>query len=293
MFLSKPFSPLAQILSRIIHQNSDHRSASVTPPAVDKRQVGKSRGQVHLIGCGPGAADLLTVRADQLIRNAQVVIYDRLVSKEIIDLIPASAERHYVGKAPGNHSVLQSKIGELMVSEARRGKSVLRLKGGDPAIFARMAEEIDALNHASIDWQIVPGITAASGCAAAAGIPLTDRDSAHQVRFITATHHADHLRHDWSSLARRDQTLVFYMGLEALPSISARLQKHGLPADWPILLIENGTRAEQRNLLATLGTIVEKTQQAQFQTPSLIIVGEVTRTAKQQAIALARAQEVA
>lgn len=293
MFLSKPFSPLAQILSRIIHQSRDQHSASVTPPVVDKKSTAKARGQVHLIGCGPGAADLLTVRADRLIREAQVVIYDRLVGEDILDLIPVDAERHYVGKAPGNHSVIQAKIGELMVAEARRGKSVLRLKGGDPAIFARVAEEIDALNQASIEWQIVPGITAASGCAAAAGIPLTDRDSAHQVRFITATHHADHLRHDWASMARRDQTLVFYMGLEALPTITSRLQQQGLPADWPILLIENGTRADQRNLLATLDTVVDKTKQAQFQSPSLIIVGEVTRTAKQQAIALARTQEVA
>ncbi|SEG76797.1 uroporphyrinogen-III C-methyltransferase [Marinobacterium lutimaris] len=292
MFLSKPFSPFAQILSRVVLLG---RSDKTTSPAdtVDKKPIYPTKGRVHLIGCGPGAADLLTVRADQLIRNAQVVIYDRLVSKEIIDLIPANAERHYVGKSPGNHSVLQAKIGELMVAEAYRGKNVLRLKGGDPAIFARMAEEIDALNSAGINWQIVPGITAASGCAAAAGIPLTDRASAHQVRFITATHHVDHLRHDWASLARRDQTLVFYMGLEALPFISARLQKHGLPADWPILLIENGTRDDQRNLLATLDTVVEKTQQARFKTPSLIIVGEVTRSAKQQAIALARAQEVA
>jgi len=250
-------------------------------------------GEVHLIGCGPGAVDLLTVRAYRLIEQAEVVIYDRLVGEDILALIPASAQRYYVGKAAGHHSVTQARIGELMVEQARRGNTVLRLKGGDPAIFARMAEEIDALDAAGIGWHIVPGITAASGCAAAAGIPLTDRACAHQVRFITATHHADHLAHDWAELARTDQTLVFYMGLESLPDISASLQAHGLPGDWPILLIENGTRDNQRNLLSTLDKVVTQAGQAEFKTPSLIIVGEVTRSAKAGALALAQRLEAA
>lgn len=292
MFLSNCFNPLTQILGRLIHPNRHTNLTGIKKTGLPETSRSHTPGKVHLIGCGPGAADLLTVRADRLIREAEIVIYDRLVGEDILDLIPANAERYYVGKSPGNHSVLQAKIGELMVAQARRGKSVLRLKGGDPAIFARMAEEIDALNSANLEWQIVPGITAASGCAAAAGIPLTDRSSAHQVRFITATHHADHLRHDWSSLARRDQTLVFYMGLEALPKISAALQNKGLPSDWPILLIENGTRADQRNLLATLDTVVDQAKAAKFRSPSLIIVGEVTRTARDQAIALASEREL-
>ncbi|WP_432696810.1 uroporphyrinogen-III C-methyltransferase [Marinobacterium sp. YM272] len=293
MFLSNRFNPLAQTFNRIIDLGRRKTNTPInTAFKAGRKSTGKP-GEVHLIGCGPGAADLLTVRADRLIRAAQVVIYDRLVGEDILDLIPADAERYYVGKAPGDHSVPQAEIGTMMVEQASRGKTVLRLKGGDPAVFARMAEEIEALNSAGIPWQIVPGITAASGCAAAAGIPLTDRGSAHQVRFVTATHHADHLSHDWAALARRDQTLVFYMGLEALPTITTELQKQGLPGDWPILLIENGTRADQRNLLASLDCIVDKAREAQFRSPSLIIVGEVTRTARAQAISLARAQEVA
>ncbi|MBR9885109.1 MAG: uroporphyrinogen-III C-methyltransferase [Oceanospirillales bacterium] len=253
----------------------------------------RTSGQVHLIGCGPGAMDLLTVRALRLIEQAEVVIYDRLVGEDILALIPHSARRYYVGKAPGHHSVSQARIGELMVEQALEGKTVLRLKGGDPAIFARMAEEIEALNSAGIQWHIVPGITAASGCAAAAGIPLTDRNSAHQVRFITATHHTDHLQHDWAALARPDQTLVFYMGLESLPAISASLRAHGLPNDWPILLVENGTRTNQRNLLSTLESVVERAREARFKTPSLIIVGQVTRSARQTNELLAQAAQAA
>ncbi|GGC03764.1 hypothetical protein GCM10011352_32500 [Marinobacterium zhoushanense] len=291
MLWNTSLSLFDQLMSRITDFGS--RPALHEKPASRHTNTGVEHGQVHLIGCGPGALDLLTVRAFRLIEQAEVVIYDRLVGDDILDLIPSSAQRYYVGKAAGQHSVTQARIGELMVQQAQRGKTVLRLKGGDPAIFARMAEEIDALNAAGIEWQIVPGITAASGCASAAGIPLTDRASAHQVRFITATHHASHLEHDWATLARTDQTLVFYMGLEALPEISASLQSHGLPADWPILLIENGTRDNQRNLLSTLDLVVEQAKEAQFKTPSLIIVGEVTRSAKANVLALAQSLEAA
>lgn len=245
------------------------------------RKPADQNGQVHLIGAGPGAVDLLTVRAHRLIQEAEVAIYDRLVSDDILDLLPANCERYYVGKAPGNHSVPQARIGELMVEHSQRGKSIVRIKGGDPAIFARMAEELDALNRAGIQWQIVPGITAASGCAAAAGIPLTDRAVSHQVRFITATHYTDSLSHDWTSLAVPDQTLVFYMGLDALPTISSALQDHGLPGHWPILLIENGTRPNQRNLLSTLAAVTADCRTSAFRTPSLIIVGEIVKSAIQ------------
>ncbi|MBV1786693.1 uroporphyrinogen-III C-methyltransferase [Marinobacterium sp. D7] len=291
MLWSNRFTLFDQLMSRItqLGSHSTDQSRRATCRSACRKQV----GQVHLIGCGPGALDLLTVRAFRLIEQAEVVIYDRLVGEDILDLIPESAERYYVGKAAGQHSVTQARIGELMVEQALRGKTVLRLKGGDPAIFARMAEEIDTLNAAGIEWQIVPGITAASGCAAAAGIPLTDRASAHQVRFVTATHHASHLEHDWATLARPDQTLVFYMGLESLPDITASLQANGLPAEWPILLIENGTRDNQRNLLSTLDSVVEQAREAQFKTPSLIIVGEVTRTAKANVLALAQSLEAA
>jgi uroporphyrin-III C-methyltransferase len=277
---------LSRVLARYMAPLNNRRP--LQPTTRSRHPSPSPRGSVHLIGAGPGAADLLTVRAWQLIRQAEVVIYDRLVGDDVLDLIPASAERYYVGKAAGHHSVPQARIGALMVEQALRGKQVLRIKGGDAAIFARLAEEIDALNAAGIEWQIVPGITAASGCAAAAGIPLTDRVSAHQVRFVTATHHTSHLEHDWASLARTDQTLVFYMGLEALPTISHALQAHGLPADWPILLIENGTRANQRNLLSTLASVEQDAREAAFSTPSLIIVGDVTRNARNTLDALAK-----
>lgn len=288
MLWSNTYTLFDQLMSRVTSLASvpklTHNAAST-----DKAKA----GQVHLIGCGPGALDLLTVRAYRLIESAEVVIYDRLIGEDILDLIPDSAACYYVGKAAGHHSVSQARIGELMVEQALEGKTVLRLKGGDPAIFARTAEEIDALNAAGVQWHIVPGITAASGCSAAAGIPLTDRATAHQVRFITATHHASHLEHDWADLARTGQTLVFYMGLESLPDISNALKTHGLPGDWPILLIENGTRENQRNLLSTLDNVVEESSKAAFKTPSLIIVGEVTRSARQTALQLAKTLDAA
>lgn len=236
-------------------------------------------GELFLVGTGPGDADLLTVKAWKLITQAKVVVYDRLVSEEILALIPPEATRYYVGKRPGSHSVPQHQINQLMVQLAYQHPQVLRLKGGDPAVFGRLAEERDALIEAGVRWSVVPGITAASGCAASVGIALTDRACAHSVRFVTATHHSSHLDHDWHALAAPDQTVVFYMGVESAAMIAAQLQAQGRPADWPVLVVEKGTTPAQRNYRCTLSNLTQVLREQQVSSPALLIVGEVAMQA--------------
>lgn len=238
-------------------------------------------GAVALVGAGPGAADLLTLRALKLIQQAGAVVYDRLVSEEVLTLIPPDCPRFDVGKSRGRHSVSQAEIGALLVQLAQQGLKVVRLKGGDPAIFGRLAEELDALDNAGIRWQIVPGISAASGCAAATGIPLTERGIAQQLRFISAVDKDCNTTQDWASLARPGQTLVFYMGLSALSEISQQLIAHGLAPDWPLLLVENGSRPAQRQLLTTLAEAATAAQHMALQSPCLILVGEVVLRQRQ------------
>ncbi|MGP9801230.1 uroporphyrinogen-III C-methyltransferase [Rheinheimera sp. NSM] len=240
-------------------------------------------GEVALVGAGPGAADLLTLRALKLIQQAGAVVYDRLVSEEVLALIPAGCPCFDVGKSRGRHSVSQAEIGALLVQLAQQGLKVVRLKGGDPAIFGRLAEELDALDHAGVNWQIVPGISAASGCAAATGIPLTERGIAQQLRFISAVDKNSDTAQDWASLAKPGQTLVFYMGLSALSEISRQLIAHGLSADWPLLLVENGSRPGQRQLLTTLADAATAAQSMALQSPCLILVGEVVRRQRRTA----------
>ncbi|MBZ9611779.1 uroporphyrinogen-III C-methyltransferase [Rheinheimera maricola] len=242
--------------------------------------VGAS-GAVALVGAGPGAADLLTLRALKLIQQAGVVVYDRLVSEEVLALIPPDCPRFDVGKSRGHHSMSQAEIGALLVQLAQQCVKVVRLKGGDPAIFGRLAEELDALDNAGISWQIVPGISAASGCAAATGIPLTERGIAQQLRFISAVDKDCNTTQDWASLAKPGQTLVFYMGLNALSEISQQLIAHGLAADWPLLLVENGSRPAQRQLLTTLAAAATAAQHMALQSPCLILVGEVVLRQRQ------------
>lgn len=234
-------------------------------------------GEVALVGAGPGAVDLLTLRALTLIQNAEVVVYDRLVSAEILALIPASCQCFDVGKTRGQHNYSQPQICALLVALARQGLKVVRLKGGDPAIFSRLAEELDALDKAGVPWHIVPGISAASGCAAATGIPLTERGIAQQLRFISAVDKDCNTAQDWASLAQPGQTLVFYMGLNALSEISQQLMAHGLQADWPLLLIENGSRPQQRQVLSTLADAANIAKAMALQSPCLILVGQVAR----------------
>lgn len=237
------------------------------------------RGHVYLVGAGPGAADLLTLRAAGLIERAEAIVYDRLVGEDILALLPRGCERYYVGKARGHHSVPQAEIGRLMVRLAQAGKRVVRLKGGDPGIFGRLGEELAALAEAGIPAEIVPGITAASGAVAAMGLPLTDRAHAQQVRFITAQACREDQVLDWRGLARRDETLVFYMGLSRVETICQGLTGAGLPSDWPIMLTANASLSQQQALVGTLADMPERLAASPLPSPCLIVVGSVVTMA--------------
>lgn len=232
-------------------------------------------GEVFLIGAGPGDPDLLTFRALRLLQKADIVFYDRLVSQGILDLARRDADRFYVGKKRDLHCVPQSEINELLVQHAKAGKFVARVKGGDPFIFGRGGEEAEALAAAGVSFQIVPGITAASACSAYAGIPLTHRDYAQAVRFITGHTQDGELKLDWASLITQTETLVFYMGLKNLGQICSQLIAHGLPDNYPVAVIANGATNQQQVATGTLSTITVETEKHAIQSPSLIIVGRV------------------
>jgi uroporphyrin-III C-methyltransferase/precorrin-2 dehydrogenase/sirohydrochlorin ferrochelatase len=233
------------------------------------------RGEVYLVGAGPGDPDLLTFKAARLLQTADVVLYDRLVAPGIVEMARRDAERIYVGKRREEHTLAQGAINQLLVDLALQGKRVVRLKGGDPFIFGRGGEEIELLAQHQIPFQVVPGITAASGAASYAGIPLTHRDHAQSVRFVTG-----HLRDgtcnlDWEQFRSPHETLVFYMGLVGLPTICEQLQAHGRAADTPVALVERGTMLEQRVLVGTLATMAEIVEREKARAPTLIIVGDV------------------
>lgn len=232
-------------------------------------------GEVYLVGAGPGDPDLLTFKALRLMQQADVVLYDRLVASEIVDMCRRDADRIYVGKAASNHSLSQEKINQKLVALAQEGKRVLRLKGGDPFIFGRGGEEIEELAQNGIPFQVVPGITSASGCSSYAGIPLTHRDYAQSVRFVTGHPKDGNLDLPWSELVSTTQTVVFYMGLGTLPVIASQLVRNGRAAETPVAVIERGTTAQQRVILGTLDDIAKRIMDEQVESPSLIIVGEV------------------
>ncbi|MGD8106229.1 uroporphyrinogen-III C-methyltransferase [Pantoea sp. FN0302] len=239
--------------------------------------INQAQGSVWLVGAGPGDAELLTLKALRLLGEADVVVYDRLVSEEVLALIPTDTLALDVGKTPGFHGMKQHQISQLLVDLARSGRKVVRLKGGDPFIFGRGGEEMQQLQAAGIACDVVPGITAATGCAAACGIPLTHRDMAQSVRFITGHGKEGKPHLAWESLQDASQTLVFYMGLTWGAELSSQLRQHGRAAGTPVAVIERGTRHDQRVLITTLAQLPMTITHYQPLSPSLIIVGEVVR----------------
>jgi uroporphyrin-III C-methyltransferase/precorrin-2 dehydrogenase/sirohydrochlorin ferrochelatase len=232
-------------------------------------------GEVYLVGAGPGDPDLLTFRALRLMQKADIVLYDNLVSKPILEMTRRDAERIFVGKRRGNHTLPQEEINDLLVRLAKEGKRVLRLKGGDPFIFGRGGEEIEKLSEHKINFQVVPGITAASGVSTYAGIPLTHRDHAQSCVFVTGHLKDGTMDLDWDLLARPKQTIVVYMGLQGLEMLCTQLVAHGLPATTPIAIVQQGTTQNQRVVSGTLATLARNPEVAQLHAPTLIIVGGV------------------
>jgi uroporphyrin-III C-methyltransferase/precorrin-2 dehydrogenase/sirohydrochlorin ferrochelatase len=255
----------------------DKLARELLETAVENAKAPAERGEVYLVGAGPGDPDLLTFRALRLMQQADVVVYDRLVSQGVLDLVRRDAEMIYAGKERNKHTLPQESINALLVRLAKEGKKVLRLKGGDPFIFGRGGEEIETLTEENISFQVVPGITAAAGCSSYAGIPLTHRDYVQSCMFVTG-----HLKDgttdlNWDAVAQPNQTVVFYMGLQTVKELCKELVAHGLPSTTPAALIEKGTTQDQRVHIGDLTTLHEIVKKNNVKAPTLIIVGEVVK----------------
>lgn len=271
----------AGAIPELVYSGQEHAAHRSLERELNLPQAaGPEVGEVYLVGSGPGDPELLTMRAFRLMQHADVVVHDRLVTDTILDLCRRDAERIYAGKQRGDHVIPQEDINSLLVRLAKEGKRVLRLKGGDPFIFGRGGEEIETLASQGIPFQVVPGITAASGCAAYAGIPLTHRDYAQSCTFVTGHLKDGRVNLDWDRLIQPNHTIVVYMGLIGLPSICTELMERGLSASTPAALVEQGTTEHHRVLVGTLETLPEQVRIAAPHAPTLIIVGDVVRLHK-------------
>ena len=268
-------SPRSSGLRRAAAHSPAHPRLRVVANRAPKRAPRHDAGFVHLVGAGPGDPELLTLRAAKLIVQADAIVYDRLVASGVLELARRDAARIYVGKARDRHTLPQHEINALLVRLAGEGKDVVRLKGGDPFIFGRGGEEIEALRAHGIRFDVVPGVTAASGVAAYAGIPLTHRDHAHAVTLVAGHLKDGTMNLDWPLLARPGQTLVVYMGLAGLPQLARELVGHGLPATTPAAVVQHATTASQRVVAGTLADLPAKARAAGLEPPTLIVVGDV------------------
>ncbi len=265
-------------VAELVYANKDQQAEQALQAAIDQADSRElSEGEVYLVGAGPGDPDLLTFRALRLMQQADVVLYDRLVSPKILDLVRREAEQIYVGKKRSFHAVRQEEINHQLIDLAKQGKRVLRLKGGDPFIFGRGGEEIAGLADEGIPFQVVPGVTAAAGCASYAGIPLTHRDYAQSVIFVTGQLKDGTVDLQWQTLAQPRQTVVVYMGLAGLDIICSKLIEQGVSPDMPAALVQQGTTPSQRVFTGTLSTLNALVAQHEVHAPTLLIIGEVVQ----------------
>ena len=262
-------------VAELVFAGNEQDAEQQLQQALNNQQDTVSRGEVYLVGAGPGAPDLLTFRALRLMQQADVIVYDHLVSPEILDLARRDSEKIYVGKERQRHTLPQESINTLIADLAKAGKRVVRLKGGDPFIFGRGGEEIETLMQQGINFQVVPGITAASGCATYAGIPLTHRDHAQSCTFVTGHLKDNSINLNWTQLAAPNQTIVIYMGLVGLEKICQSLIAHGSPDDLPVALVQQGTTSHQRVVTGTLATLPGIIAGLNIKPPTLIIIGTV------------------